>query len=148
MAHHWSPDEHWLIDASFAWTKARYSDSDPMGNFIPNAVDKVVNLTIAARRFREWSGSIGLRYIGPAALIENNTVQSSPSVTTNLRISKKVDPKMDVTLDVLNLFNRHNNDIAYYYNSRVQGETPNGVDDLHLHPAEMRTWRISAKMKF
>ena len=148
MAHHWSPDEHWLIDASFAWTKARYSDSDPMGNFIPNAVDKVVNLTIAARRFREWSGSIGLRYIGPAALIENNTVQSSPSVTTNLRISKKVDPKMDVTLDVLNLFNRHNNDIAYYYNSRVQGETPNGVDDLHLHPAEMRTWRINAKMKF
>ena len=148
MAHHWTPNEHWLVDATFAWTKARFSDNDPAGNFIPNAVDKVVNLTVAARRMGEWSGSIGVRYIGPAALIENNSVQSSASATTNLRISKKVDPKIDVTLDVLNLFNRHNNDIAYFYNSRLAGEPLAGVDDLHLHPAELRTLRLTTKIKF
>ena len=148
MAHHWSPNEHWLLDATFAWTKARYSDNDPAGNFIPNAVDKVVNFTAAARRLGDWSGSIGVRYIGPAALIENNTVQSSPSVTTNLRIAKKIDSKIDLTLDVLNLMNRKNNDIAYFYNSRLSSEPLSGVDDLHIHPSEMRTLRLTTKIKF
>ena len=148
MAHHWTPSERWLVDATFAWTKARYSDPDPAGNFIPNAVNKVVNLSVAARRMGEWSGSLGVRYIGPAALTEDNAVQSSPSITTNLRVTKRVDPKIDVTLDVLNLFNRHNNDIAYYYNSRLQGEPLSGVDDLHLHPSELRTLRLTTKIKF
>lgn len=148
MAHHWTPNDHWLIDATFAWTRARYSDKDPAGNFIPNAVDKVANLSAAFRRLGAWSGSIGLRYIGPAALIENNSVQSSPSVTTNLRISNRVDDKIDLTLDVLNLFNRHNNDIAYFYNSRLSAEPLAGVDDLHVHPAELRSFRLTTKIKF
>jgi hypothetical protein len=148
MAHHFTPSDHWLFDATFAWTKARFSDQDPAGNFIPNAVDKVANLSLAARNFGPWSGSIGIRYIGPAALIENNTVQSSPSVTANLRVSKKINSSTVVTLDVLNLLNRHNNDIAYYYNSRLKGEPLGGVDDLHLHPSELRTFRLSAKIKF
>jgi hypothetical protein len=108
----------------------------------------VVNLTAAARRLGDWSGSIGVRYIGPAALIENNDVQSSPSVTTNLRVAKKVDPKIDVTLDVLNLMNRKNNDIAYFYNSRLGSEPLSGVDDLHIHPSELRTLRLTTTIKF
>jgi hypothetical protein len=88
MAHHRTPNEHWLVDATFAWTRARFLDNDPAGNFIPNAVDKVVNLTVAARRMGEWSGSIGVKQHWPAALIENNSVQSSASATTNLRISE------------------------------------------------------------
>ncbi len=148
MAHHFTPTEHWLLDATFAWTKARYSDKDPAGNFIPNAVDKVANLSVTARNFGPWSGSIGVRYIGPAALIENNSVQSAPSVSANLRVSKKINSSTLVTLDVLNLLNRHNNDIAYYYNSRLSGESMAGVDDLHLHPSELRTFRLSTKIKF
>ena len=148
MAHHFTPGEHWLLDATFAWTKARYSDNDPAGNFIPNAVDKVANLSVTARDFGPWSGSVGVRYIGPAALIENNSVQSAPSVTANLRVSKKINQSTLVTLDVLNLLNRHNNDIAYYYNSRLNGEPMSGVDDLHLHPSELRTFRLSTKIKF
>ena len=103
---------------------------------------------MTARDFGPWSGSVGVRYIGPAALIENNSVQSAPSVTANLRVSKKINPSTLVTLDVLNLLNRHNNDIAYYYNSRLSGEPMSGVDDLHLHPSELRTFRLSTKIKF
>jgi hypothetical protein len=148
MAHHWTPSEQLVLDATLAWTKARYADQDPAGNFIPNAVDKVANLSLSVRHIGPWSGSLGIRYIGSAALIENNTVQSSPSVTTNLRVSNKINPQTDITLDILNLLNRHNNDIAYYYNSRLNGEPLSGVDDLHLHPSELRTYRISTKIKF
>ena len=108
----------------------------------------MANLSLAVRNTRSWSGSLGVRYIGAAALIENNAVRSAPSVTTNLRIAKKINPQTDITLDLLNVLNRHNNDIAYFYNSRLNGEALSGVEDLHLHPSELRTFRLGTKIKF
>jgi hypothetical protein len=55
---------------------------------------------------------------------------------------------LDIALDVLNLADRKNNDISYYYISRVAGEPLAGVDGLHVHPAEPRTVRLAAKMRF
>jgi hypothetical protein len=48
----------------------------------------------------------------------------------------------------LNLTDRKNNDISYYYTSRVAGEPVGGVDGVHVHPAEPRTIRVSARMRF
>jgi len=147
-SNHWTPSEHVLMDANFAWTRPRYSDSDPAGNLIPNAVQKVANLTFALRNLGPWSGSLGVRYIGAAPLIEDNSVRSSASVTANLRVNRKISNNMDVALDVLNLTDRKNNDISYYYTSRLAGEPLGGVDDLHVHPAEPRTVRVTARMRF
>jgi TonB dependent receptor/TonB-dependent Receptor Plug Domain len=147
-SNHWTPGEHVLMDANFAWTRPRYSDSDPAGNYIANAVHKVANLTFALRNLGPWSGSLGVRYIGAAPLIEDNTVRSSASVTANLRVNRKISNDLDVALDVLNLTDRMNNDIAYYYTSRVSGEPLGGVEGLHVHPAEPRTMRVTARMRF
>jgi hypothetical protein len=56
----------------------------------------------------------------------------------------------DITLalNVLNLSNRKNNDISYYYTSRVAGEPIGGVDGIHVHPAEPRTLRLTASVQF
>jgi outer membrane receptor protein involved in Fe transport len=108
----------------------------------------VANLTFALRNLGPWSGSLGVRYIGAAPLIEDNTVRSSASVTTNLRVNRKISNDLDVALDVLNLTDRKNNDITYYYTSRVAGEPLGGVDGLHVHPAEPRTVRVTARMRF
>ena len=51
-------------------------------------------------------------------------------------------------VDVLNVFGKANNDIAYYYTSRLPGEAPEGVDDIHFHPAEPRTVRLSISRHF
>ena len=147
-SNHWTPGEHFLMDANFAWTRPRYSDNDPVGNYIANAVQRVANLTFAVRDFGPWSGSMGVRYIGAAPLIEDNSVHSTSSLTTNLRINRKMTNDLDIALDVLNLANRKNNDISYHYASRVAGEPVAGVDGLHVHPAEPRTVRLSAKMRF
>ena len=38
---------------------------------------------------------------------------------------------------------RKTNDITYYYASRLPGEPPEGVDDIHFHPGEKRSFRLS-----
>ena len=88
-----------------------------------------------------------MRFIGAAPLIEDNSVQSSSSLTSNLRINRKLSSDVDVTLDVLNLTDRKNNDISYYYTSRVAGESL-GVSGVHVHPAEPRTMRLSGRIRF
>jgi outer membrane receptor protein involved in Fe transport len=75
-------------------------------------------------------------------------VRSNASVTANLRVSRKISSDLDVALDILNLTDRKNNDISYYYTSRVAGEPPLGVAGVHVHPAEPRTIRATARMQF
>ena len=43
---------------------------------------------------------------------------------------------------------RANLDIAYAYASRLQGETADGEDGLHFHPAEPRLFRLSLARRF
>ena len=147
-SNHWAPGEHFLMDVNLAWTKPRYANEDPAGNYIVNATQRVANLTFALRNLGPWSGSLGVRYIGSAPLIENNSVRSSSSLTTNLRVTRKISNDITLGLDVLNLADRKNNDISYYYTSRVAGEPLAGVDGVHVHPAEPRTIRLTARVQF
>lgn len=147
-SNHWTPGEHFLMDLSLAWTKPRYADNDPAGNFIVNANQRVANLSFALRNLGPWSGSLGVRYIGSAPLIENNSVRASSSLTTHLRVARKLSKDITVAMDALNLTDRKNNDISYHYTSRVAGEPPGGVDGLHVHPALPRTVRLTAIVQF
>jgi hypothetical protein len=51
-------------------------------------------------------------------------------------------------LDVCNLFNREVSDIDYYYTSHLPGEPAEGFDDIHTHPAEPRSARLSLAYNF
>jgi len=144
----WTPQSHIAIDANLAWSKPRYTDNAPAGPFIPNAVQKVAHLHAVANHLGAWSLALGVRYIGSAALVEDNSRRSTANITSQLRIANKVSPDLDLSLDVFNLANRKNNDIQYAYTSRLNGEPSVGVSDVHIHPAEPRTWRISARMKY
>ena len=46
-------------------------------------------------------------------------------------------------LDVFNLFDSNDDDIAYFYASRLEGEPLAGVEDVHFHPLEPRSARFS-----
>ena len=135
------------MDANFAWSRPRYSDHAPAGPYIANAVQKVANLTMALRNLGPWSGALGIRYIGSAPLLEDNSVRSAASLTANLRIDRKINQDVDLVFDVLNLTDRQNNDISYFYKSRGAGELT-GVNDVHVHPAEPRTLRGTVRMRF
>ena len=65
-----------------------------------------------------------------------------------MRVAHQVSDDLTVALDVLNLTDRKNNDMAYFYTSRVPGEPVTGVDGLLVHPALPRTVRLSARLQF
>ena len=139
----WVPVPWFLLDADFAWTHARFSNGDR----IPNAVDRVASVAATLRELGPWSASVQWRYLGSGALVEDNSVRSFSSLTTNLRVSRKLGAKAELTLDVFNLGNRQVNDIQYFYASQLPGEAA-PVEDRHVHPAEPRTLRVSLRVEF
>jgi outer membrane receptor protein involved in Fe transport len=139
----WIPLPWLLVDADLAWTHARFDNGDR----IPNAVDQVASVAVTARDVGPWSASLQWRYLGPGALIEDNSVRSYSSLTTNLRVSRKLGSQAELTLDVFNLLDREVNDIQYFYESQVPGE-PGPVADRHVHPAEPRSLRLTLRVGF
>jgi hypothetical protein len=88
-----------------------------------------------------------LRYFGPRPLIENNSVRSSPTSTLNGRIGYKISRKMRIELEGFNLANRRDSAIDYYYESRLPNEAA-GVEDIHFHPIESRSFRVTLTANF
>jgi outer membrane receptor protein involved in Fe transport len=139
----WIPVPWLLFDADLAWSRPRFKNGDR----IPNSVDRVASLATTVRELGPWSASLQLRYLGPGALIEDNSVRSLSSTTTNLRVSYKFTPNVEATLDVFNLLDRKVNDIQYFYESQLPGEAA-PVADRHIHPAEPRTARLTLALRF
>jgi outer membrane receptor protein involved in Fe transport len=139
----WVPVPWLLFDADLAWTHARFKT----GERIPNSIDRVASIAATVRELGPWSASLQLRYLGPGALIEDNSVRSSPSTTANLRLGYKFNPQIEATLDVFNLFDKKVNDIQYFYESQLPTEAA-PVADRHVHPAEPRTARLTVQVRF
>jgi hypothetical protein len=139
----------WLImDLDLSLSHAEFTDSDPAGNYIPGAIDKVASLGVSVKDLGPWSGSVFMRYFGPHPLIEDNSQVGASSLMWSGRATYKFDRRTQLTLDVLNLFDRKANDIEYYYASRLNNEPPGGVADRHFHPAEPRTFRVTLVTRF
>jgi hypothetical protein len=139
----------WLIfDLDLSVSRAQFTDNEPAGNYIPGAIDQVASFGVTAKDLGPWSGSLFMRYFGPRPLTEDNSVRSSSSLLWSARATYKFDTRTQINLDILNLFDRKVNDIEYYYTSRLPGEPAAGVNDIHLHPAEPRTFRVSLVTKF
>jgi hypothetical protein len=51
-------------------------------------------------------------------------------------------------VEIFNLFDAKTSDIDYYYASRFPGEPAGGVDDVHFHPAQPRSARMSIVFGF
>ncbi|HXR59470.1 MAG TPA: TonB-dependent receptor [Burkholderiales bacterium] len=138
----------WLsLDASLAFTRARFSAPDPAGDFIPGAPDKVASAGVTVEGLQGWFGSLRLRYFGPRPLIEDNSARSQSTSLVNLRVGYAFDKKTRLSVDVYNLFNAKQNDIDYFYASQLRGE-PAPVLDRHFHPVESRAARVTLALEF
>ncbi|MHC2466551.1 TonB-dependent receptor [Bradyrhizobium embrapense] len=139
----------WMsLDFDLAYTRARFTDFDPIGNFIPGAPAWVASGGVTFGRDTGWFGSLRARYFGPRPLIEDDSVRSLSSFIVNARAGYKFDNGMRLQLDVLNLFNAQTNQIEYYYLSRLPGEPIDGVADRHVHPAEPLAVRLTLAATF
>jgi hypothetical protein len=139
----------WLLfDLDLAWTRARFTDGEPVGNHIPDSLQSTAQAGITIQNLGPWTGSIFGRYFGPRDLIEDGSIQSNSTTAFNLQASYSVNPKTRIRFDVFNLFDAKANDITYYYTSRLPGEPAIGVNDFHFHPMESRSFRLGLLYNF
>ena len=144
---YWTPVDFMVIDADIAWTHARYTDFDSVGDRIPNALEQVASLGMTFKHNSGLFCGARVRYFGPAPLIEDNSVRSPASLMVNLEGGYHFTAHVAGSVSVFNLLNRRDYDIAYYYASQLKGEsTP--VNDYHIHPVEPRTVRATVKVDF
>lgn len=150
--HHYVANDWLLLDGDLAFSQARFDqaqgDEPNVGRYVPGSVRTVVSLGATVTNWGPWFGQFQLRYFGPRPLIEDNSVRSQGTTLAYLRAGYKLNASTKVSLDIFNLFNRKASDIDYYYVSRLQGEPTDGVGDIHRHPAEPRTARVTMTVNF
>jgi outer membrane receptor protein involved in Fe transport len=139
----------WMnLDFDLAYTRARFTDFDLVGDRIPGAPAWVASGGVTFGGDSGWFGALRARYFGPRPLIEDDSVRSQSSLIFNARAGYKFDNGLRLQLDVLNLFNTQTNQIEYYYLSRLTGEPIGGVADHHVHPAEPLAVRLTLAARF
>jgi hypothetical protein len=137
-----------MADGEVAFSRARFGDDDPVGNLIPGALDRVIAAGITLDSPRAVFGSLRVRHFGPRPLVEDGSVVSASTTIWNGEIGYRLSPKARVVLEAFNLFDADVSDIDYYYRSRLPGDPPEGIEDIHTHPAIPRSVRVGLRVTF
>lgn len=148
FANYYAPTSWLTVDADFAYARARFRNADPAGDRIPGAVEGVASIGLSVDRLGPYFGALRLRYFGPRALIEDNSVRSDSTTLVEARVGYRIDKNLRVALDIHNLLNARDDQIAYFYASRLPGEPAQGVSDIHFHPVEPRSYRLTLIANF
>jgi hypothetical protein len=139
----------WLtaeLDLSFS--RAKFTDVDPVGDYIPGALDRVVSGAVTIEPSKRIFGSIRLRHFGPRPLIEDASVRSKSTTIWNGEIGYQISRQLRLMLEGFNLLDSKVSDIDYFYTSRLRGEPEAGVEDIHLHPSLPRSVRLTLRVAF
>jgi hypothetical protein len=152
VANYYTPIRWLTIDADYAWSHARFTDNEPLGDFVPEALVATLDGGIAIhdlpRSLQPWHGGLRLRYFGPRPLTQNDSVSSRATTLVYADVAYDVGTRWTVALNAFNLLNTYASDIDYFYVSRLPGEPLAGVADIHTHPAEPRSVRFSITARF
>jgi hypothetical protein len=144
---YYKPTDWLTLDADFAFTTAYYRDAPADADRIPNSVGRVIGAGATVELPSGLFGSLRLRHFGDVPLVEDDRVNVDGTTLVNLAAGYQYrDYRLEV--DVFNLLDSEDYDIAYYYDSRLPGEPAGGVGDIHYHPVEPRQVRVTASVRF
>ena len=143
----WRASEALVFDLAAAVTRARFR-SVPLGeDHIPGAVPMVLAGGATWNVTEALALTVRLRHFGAAPLIEDNSVKSDATTLVNVG-GYYTSGRFRLGIDVYNLFDAQAPDISYFYASRLPGEAAAGVEDRHIHPAQPRQIRATARLRF
>lgn len=143
----WNPVSWLILDADLAWSRSRFTEFDPSGDRIPGAVESVASVGLAIDHPSGWFGGARLRHFGEAPLIEDDSVRSDPTTLVNLEAGYHITDNLQLSAALFNVFDSRDNDITYLYESQLPGEAQ-PVNDIHFHPVEPRTLRLTLRATF
>jgi hypothetical protein len=137
LASYWRPSPALMLDSEFTVSHAAFSD----GSDVPNNVPLTWNGGITVGHGDGFFGSLRARAFARRPLEESGRVKSRASLLLNARAGFR-RKSWELAVDCLNLLGRNDNDIEYFYDSRLASE-PAPVSDRHIHPTEPRMFRVS-----
>ncbi len=150
-----TPADGWIVDVDLAWSQARFTAANPDngGRHVPNAIPLTASLGLTADRDGAWFGGLRLRYLGAYALEETGERKSTAFWMANLKAGYRFSRQLQLTIDVLNLFDKKANDIEYWGGACTRSETlggscGGGIDGRLVHPLEPRSLRIGLRASF
>ncbi len=146
-ANYYTPTKWLTIDADFAASRARFTGNPSGGDYVPEAANVVIAAGITVHDLCGWTSSLRLRYFGPRALTQDDSVRSSGTALLYYSLGYKFNKTWSIDLDIFNLLNTKADDISYFYTYRL---TPKGsaASGEVFHPVEPRTFRVALTMRF
>lgn len=144
-SNYWRPNDWLALDGELALTYARFRNQGN-ADHIPNSIPVMFSGGIVLGREEGFFGSLRARAFLARPLEETGEIEGKDTLTVNAQVGYRTKD-WEVALQCLNLLDRNDNDIEYYYTSQLAGEM-SPVDDIHYHPAEPRMVRLRISYYF
>jgi hypothetical protein len=168
----------WLeLYGSLSQDRARYKTpyddgTGHFGEYLPNAPFATGSFSVYVNNLGSWSGGLTYRYLGAYPLSSgpcmNSAVardfpgltscSSAPTLPGQVNGSGYGEWNADVhyafgsgwtgALGIFNILNKKANAMEYWYVDRLPGEDPVGRADLHVHPLEPFSMRLTIAKQF
>ncbi|CDO37799.1 TonB-dependent receptor [Novosphingobium sp. KN65.2] len=145
----WKPNAWLALDAVWTGSHARYADLPKGANHVPGALESAGELGLSAV-FPEFNAALRFRYLGPHALVEDNSRRGNETLLVNMRAAWTPSflKGVEVYGELLNALGTDAHDVDYQYATRLPGEPAGGVVDLISRTVEPRQVRLGVKKTF
>ena len=146
-------NDHVSLDFDLTLTDAEFTDDAPEGNDIPGAIGTTIAAGLSfdellVSKHGSLRGALRWRYFGDVPLIEDGSQEWSRTSLVNARLAYGFTNGLELALEVFNLLDAEDSDIEYFYASRLAGEPADGIEDVHFHPVENRSARVSLTWRY
>jgi len=107
----------------------------------------VISSGITLHDWHGFSAGLRLRYFGPRDLTSDGIYRSQQTLSLNGKATYEINKTWRISIEVLNLLNRHDHDIDYAYTSRVAPTAAAVFQDVY-HPVEPIQARVALTARF
>ena len=142
----WEINENWVFDFSAAKTSGHFRGLPSNADSITDAHEQVLAAGLTHVGNNGLTASLRVRHFSDAALTEDESVQKDGSTLVHAGVSYAFS-NWEIGIDVLNLLDADDDDIAFFFESQLAGETT-GAEDIHFHPSNPRHIRLLLKYRF
>lgn len=152
----WRPIDWLGVDAVYTGSRARYAEEVDGGRRIEGAVEHAGQLGVSAVT-GPWEASVRLRYLGPYALVPDNSRRAGSETHLNIRAAYTMG-RTTIYGELLNALDENGKDIVYWYEAYVEGLDPPGLtsEDIDCdvvncrmsRAEEPRTFRVGVTYRF
>ncbi|HVO26238.1 MAG TPA: TonB-dependent receptor plug domain-containing protein [Candidatus Margulisiibacteriota bacterium] len=144
----------WLeFYGSYSANRARFDTSyndgtGHVGYFLPNAPFATGSFNAYVKNLGPWSGGLEYRYLGAFPLSADNQVKGHGYGEWNADAHYAFANGWGAALGIYDVLDLHANAAEFWYVDRLAEEPAGGIADLHVHPLEPRSVRVTVSKSF